>query len=175
LRGRGGAIFALAVYAALVLVRDFEHRKAVNALGSLTYRDEEPLRVSAFPSFWNPFLWNGVVETRNLFYVVEADSETGVVDPHNNAVFHLKPPETPVSLAAKHSYLGRVYLDWAQYPLVDPVRSTPGGDTTVQFEDLRFSYIQGMRNRRSPTLAGYVVITPNLQVKSQYIGEIQPD
>ncbi len=30
-----------------------------------------------------------------------------------------KPEETPVTLAAKRSYLGRVYLDWARYPVVE--------------------------------------------------------
>ena len=66
-RGRGAAIFALICLAAVILVRDFEHRRAVNALNARTYRGEDPLRVSAFPQPINPFSWNGVVETQRFF------------------------------------------------------------------------------------------------------------
>ena len=30
-----------------------------------------------------------------------------------------KPEETPVTLAAKNSYVGRVFLDWAKYPITE--------------------------------------------------------
>jgi len=50
----------------VILVRDFEHRRAVNALNARTYHGEDPLRVSAFPSHQS-FSWNGVVETRDFF------------------------------------------------------------------------------------------------------------
>ena len=66
-RGRGAAIFALICLAAVILVRDFEHRRAVNALNARTYRGEDPLRASAFPQPINPFSWNGVVETQDFF------------------------------------------------------------------------------------------------------------
>src|SRR5215469_9887215 len=47
-RGRGGAIFALVCVAAVIMVRHVEHRRAVTALNSITYRGEDPVRVSAF-------------------------------------------------------------------------------------------------------------------------------
>jgi hypothetical protein len=40
-------------------------------------------------------------------------------------------------LAAKASYLGRVYLDWAKFPITE-TESTPDGDYIVYFHDLRF-------------------------------------
>ena len=46
------------------------------------------------------------------------DSLTPEVDPQNKAVIYYKPPETDVTLAAKKTLLGRVYLDWAMYPFV---------------------------------------------------------
>ena len=33
------------------------------------------------------------------------------------------PEETPVTLAAKKSYWGRAFLDWAQYPITEVKRS----------------------------------------------------
>ena len=49
-----------------------------------------------------------------------------------------KPEETPVTLAAKSSELGRVYLDWAKYPVVEtePIES----GYIVRFRDLRYDY-----------------------------------
>ena len=47
-----------------------------------------------------------------------------------------KPEETPVTLAAKRSYLGRVYLDWAKYPVVETQEIESG--YIVRFRDLRY-------------------------------------
>jgi inner membrane protein len=161
-RGRGGAVFALVCIAALVFVRDFEHRRAVNALESLTYADEEPLRASAYPSPLNPFIWHGVVETHSFFEQTIVDASAGKVDPDNTAVIRYKPEETPVTLAAKKSYLGRIYLDWAQYPLVeaDPLPDKNG--YIVRFMDLRFAYIA--TRRKETTLGGYVILDQKLNV-----------
>ena len=41
------------------------------------------------------------------------------VDPDGRMRIQRKPEETPVTLAAKSSALGRVYLDWSKYPIVE--------------------------------------------------------
>lgn len=165
-RGRGGAVFALLCLAVLILVRDFEHRRAVAALNARTFHGEEPLRASAFPQPVNPFAWNGVVETRDFFLLVPVDSGAGEIDPRNEAVVRYKPQETPATLAAKKSYLGQVYLDWAQYPLVTEER-LEGGRFQVLFEDLRFQTVKGIAERRKPALARYIILDSHLQVESQ--------
>ncbi|MGC2697294.1 MAG: metal-dependent hydrolase, partial [Candidatus Angelobacter sp.] len=168
-RGRGGAIFALVCLAAVVLVRDFEHRRAVNALNARTYRNQDPLRASAFPQPINVFAWNGVVETQDFFELLPVDSTSGVVDGYNQAVVRFKPEETPATLAAKKSRLGQVFLDWAAYPFVT-VEGLDGGRYLVQFEDLRFESVERMRQRRPPPLAGYVILDPQLRVEEMYMG-----
>jgi inner membrane protein len=167
-RGRGGAITALVLMAALIGFRDFQHRKAVNALRSLTYHDEEAVRASAFPNPVNPFLWSGVIETQNFFETVPVDTWAAEVDPQGTASIRYKPEETPVTLAAKKSRLGRVYLDWSQYPLVEAGRMPDGKNYKVQFLDLRF---MNLGLRRSPVLAGYVILDPDLKVLDMYVGE----
>lgn len=168
-RGRGGAIFALVCFAAILFVRDFEHRRAVNALKAVTYRDEDPIRVSAFPVALNPFVWNGVVETHDFFETVMVDSYAGEVDPQENAVIRPKPEETPVTLAAKNSRLGRVFLDWAQYPVVEVEHLPNDKGYSVQFMDLRFEYNRA-RRRRS-ILGGTVLLDQKLNVVAMYMGE----
>jgi inner membrane protein len=173
-RGRGAAIFALICLAVVILVRDFEHRRAVNALNARTYHGEDPLRASAFPKPINPFSWNGVVETQGFLEMVPVDSGSGEIDPQNIAFVRYKPEETPVSLAAKKSRLGRVYLDWAQYPLVT-VEKLEGGGYQAQFEDLRFESAESVAQHRRPTLAGYVVLDRQLRVEKMATGRPQPD
>jgi inner membrane protein len=140
-RGRGWAIAALVAMVALWVGRDFEHRKAVNAMSALTYEGRDAIRLSAFPYYLNPFRWSGVVETANAFEVMPVDSLTGEVDPQGRARVYYKNGETAITVAAKKSRLGRVYLDWAQYPYVEqqPL-SAPESGWLVQFHDLRFAY-----------------------------------
>jgi inner membrane protein len=168
-RGRGAAIFALICVAAVILVRGIEHRRAVTALNSRTYRNEEPIRASAFPQPLNPFSWNGVVETQDFFQMTPVDSGSGEVDPLNMGVVRFKPEEMPVSLAAKKSRLGRVYLDWAAYPLVT-VEKLEGGRYLAHFEDLRFESAENVAQHRPPVLAGYVVLDQQLHVEEMGMG-----
>ena len=118
-RGRLAATVALLGVVAVWGVRDYEHRRAVNALEARLYDGDDPIRASAYPNWLNPFHWDGVVETQNFFATMLVDSSTPEVDPEGRMRIRHKPEETPVTLAAKRSYLGRVYLDWAQYPIAE--------------------------------------------------------
>jgi inner membrane protein len=168
-RGRGGAVFALVCLATVIFARDFEHRRAVTALKSLTYQGQDALRASAFPNPIDLFSWNGMVETKDAFELLPVDSNAGEVDPHNLAVIRYKPPETPVTLAAKNSRLGRVFLDWAQYPWVEATQ-LEGDRTLVTFTDLRFSSAESLRRRMASPLTGYVTLDRQLRVEGQGMG-----
>ncbi len=159
--GRIGATLALLGVVGLWGVRDYEHRRAVNALEARTYQNADPIRASAFPLWWNPFLWNGVVETNKFFATMRVDALGPEVDPGDEMQILYKPEETPVTLAAKKSYLGRVYLDWAKYPIVETEPLNFGQDGyIVRFKDLRF-YDPG---RKAPALSANVVLDRNLKV-----------
>jgi inner membrane protein len=136
-RGRTTARLALLCVAALYAARDFEHRRAVHVLEHQQFESAVPLRASAYPYYWNLFRWNGVAETKNFFAGSEINARTGKLD-RSELELIPKPPETPVTLAAKRSYLGRVYLDWAQYPLV--TETDLDRKFVVEFRDLRFDY-----------------------------------
>ena len=169
--GRWGATLALLGVIALWGVRDFEHRHAVNALQARTYESANSVRASAFPLWSSPFRWVGVVETQNFFATMMVDSITPEVDPNGEMQIIYKPEETPVTLAAKRSYLGRVYLDWAQYPLTEtePLASGEQG-YIVRFKDLRFE--QPGRSSRK-VLEANVELDRNLIVVGENFGAVR--
>jgi inner membrane protein len=147
-RGRLAATAALVGVALVWGLRDYEHRRAVGALAARTYDSAEPLRVSAYPTMIDPFHWFGVVETSSFFVLAPVDSVSPEVDPDGRLEVRYKPEETPITLAAKTSYLGRVYLDWAQYPITETeTLQFPQEGYLVHFQDLRFEQVPGLFDR----------------------------
>jgi inner membrane protein len=168
-RGPGGRLAASLALIGIVLmwgVRDYEHRRAVSALQARDYNRVDPIRVSAYPKPIDPFHWYGVVETPAFFALAPVDSLTPDVDDEAMYVRY-KPEETPITLAAKKSYAGRVFLDWAQYPITETeILEAPDGGYIVHFQDLRYLQIpdaaRGNRGRR--VLGAAVEIDKNLHV-----------
>jgi inner membrane protein len=139
-RGRVAATLALVGIVFLWGLRDYEHRRAVNALQSRTYNGADPLRASAYPKYVDPFHWDGVVETPAFFALASVNSLTPEVDPEGRLEIRYKPEETPVTLAAKNSYVGRRFVDWAQYPIAETeTLQPPQQGWIVLFQDLRYS------------------------------------
>jgi inner membrane protein len=168
-KGQWAAGVALVAVVLVWTVRDYEHRRAVNALEARTYQDANPLRVGAYPTWVNPFQWHGVVETKNLFALVSVDSAVPEVDPGDNMQIRYKPEETAATLAAKTSALGRVYLDWARFPITE-TEALPDGAAVVTFEDLRFSGT--WRRTTSKPLSAGVVVNPNGKVVREFFGPV---
>jgi inner membrane protein len=169
-RGRVAATLALTCVAALWAVRSYEATKIRRALAQQRFNAELPLRVSAYP-YWTKtrswlivMRWSAVIETSESFATADVNSATGNPDAATLIII-AKPPDTAATLAAKRSYLGRVYLDWARYPLV--TETYEGQDSVVHFQDLRFGY----RGLRRPTLlAASVKLDSNLRVIGESMG-----
>ena len=114
-QGRAGAITALVCLLLLWGYRDYQHRRAVNAMDSFLYRGAMPQRVAAYPYMVNPFRWHGVVETADFFETVPVNS-LGPRDEDSGAHIFYKPEATDVLSVAKSTYFGRVYFDWRCFP-----------------------------------------------------------
>lgn len=183
-RGKGKPAGKVAATLALIAVfaywglRDYEHRRALAALQAREYQGADAMRVSAYPYWVNPFRWYGVVETPNFFATMDVDSlnfnsMSPEVDPEAQMRIQYKPEETPVTLAAKKTYLGRVYLSWAQYPVTETeelANHTALNDRAayvVHFRDLRYDYPG--RDARA-TLGASVALTRDLQVVDERFG-----
>jgi inner membrane protein len=169
-RGRVAASLALAGVVFLWGLRDYEHRRAVHALEARSYNGADPVRVSAYPKWIDPFHWFGVVETPAFFALAPVNSLLPEVDPEGRMEVRYKPEETPVTLAAKKSYAGRVFLDWAQYPITETeILEPPEQGSVVLFQDLRFVGMSIARGRGRRALSRAVKIDKNLSV----VGDVE--
>jgi inner membrane protein len=132
---RRGAIVSLCGVVALWGLRDIVHRRVVNMLSAVTYNNENPQQVAAFPAPTNPFQWTGVVETQSGFTVVDADALAGNVDRRSERVFQ-KPQDSPALEAAMDTRTVKIFLDFARFPWAE-IEPTDNGETVI-FHDLRF-------------------------------------
>lgn len=168
-RGPGGRVAATLALVGIVLLwglRDYEHRRAVGALEARTYNGADPMRASAYPKWIDPFHWYGVVETRAFFALASVNSLGPEVDPEDRLEIRYKPEETPITLAAKNSYVGRVFLDWAQYPITETeTLQPPQQGSIVLFQDLRYAGIpRSITGRSRGGLSRAVQLDQNLHV-----------
>jgi inner membrane protein len=164
--GKLAAKLALVGVVALWSVRDFEHRRAVRFVRSESYQGAAPIRAAAYPYWWNPFRWHSVAETQNFYATMGVGSSTGHI---SQVRVYPKPQESPVILAARKSYLGRVYLDWAKYPIVKvyPLKDAGAIAYRVQFEDLRYAYSEATG---SSPLSASEELNSNLEVVEEGFG-----
>jgi inner membrane protein len=154
---RGAAAFALISIVFVFGIRDHQHRHVLLQLNARVYQGRPPIRASAYPYFWSPFVWKGVVETREFFDTVQVSTLHGASGPDTMRTYYKK-EDTPVIVAAKKTELGRAYLDWARYPIAETQDEVPGASGyRVLFYDLRSI-------RR---VYGVVELDRNLQVSSE--------
>jgi inner membrane protein len=129
-----GAVFSLCALLFLWGLRDVAHRRVLGFLEAHTYSDQNPLRVGAFPTPFNPFAWMGVVETDTTYQVLPTSALENDVDPRSALQFH-KPQASPALDAALATRTGRIFMDFARFPWAQTEESDEGFD--VQIRDLR--------------------------------------
>lgn len=187
-RGRGWAWTALIFMLLYWAVRNGEHE---HALALLRNNNDLPVpvsRVAAEPRMFDPFAWKGLLETSAAYRTAQVKTLDDQITIGDAPVY--KPAETPVLEAAKQSYLGRVYLDWANWPLVEDMGEVaipgepapPKGQAwhAVEFRDLRYTSTaaalglnEGAGAGRQAPLSGwvYVNVTHGMQpeVEAMYM------
>jgi inner membrane protein len=174
-RGRGWAIAALVFIVLYWGLRNAEHAHALELVRTGTYTREPLIRVAAEPHVLDPFEWRVIMETADYFQTAEVRTIGDRVDTDEYADVIYKAPVTPAVMAAKQSYLGRVYLDWSKWPVAEDLGtvSVPGADApqpgwhTVEFEDLRFGYRP--MGTTEPTLGGWVYVGPSGEIEGMYM------
>lgn len=173
-RGRGWALAALAGVVAFWGLRMVERDKAIELTREAGITQEQILRITANPYPINPFRWQTLIETPLVYQTATVNILSGEVssDPTAN-VFH-KPATTLATLVAKRSWLGRIYLDWSQFPIVNDMGATPSGFTTVTFRDLRFLNSTPLPGNDRAPLSGSVIVNDDRRVDSMEMdGRVQ--
>ncbi len=167
-RGRGWAIAALVGILMLWGLRVLERSKAIELARNADLNGEAVVRATADPYPINPFRWQTIVETPLLYQVGTVNTLTDEVVANRQADVFRKPATTLSALVAKRSWLGHVYLDWSQYPIVTETGTDPDGLTTVTFRDLRFIYPVPIPGRdatpNSAPLSGAVMVNDDRRV-----------
>ena len=157
-RGRGWAIAGLIGVAALYALRYTERDKAIQI--ATQNGPAGATQVFANPHPGNPFLWSMVTDTPESYVLSAVDSRRGLVLPGSETLY--KPPVSLPILAAKRTYLGRVYLDWSMFPVMSqaPDTSDPNHPLVqVRFADARFMYDSLLSNgRNDPPITGKVTL-----------------
>ena len=172
-RGRGLAIAALVIIAAFWLVRDVQHRQALRMLASRDYPTGVMKRAGVMPYPIDPFHWFAVVETENAYETFDVRSNDLKMTSYGSDGTFFKPPETAASLAAKSSPVGKVYLDWAMFPLTQTLPESDG--YTVYFRDVRYFYSpvpsRTDESEIRSTLGAHVELDRRLNVVGMWMGK----
>jgi inner membrane protein len=138
-RGRTFAAIALMFMCGLWLLRAVEHHRAIALTIEESPPDEFVQRIAAEPYPVDPFRWHTIVDAGPYYRAAEVNTLGQLVNSDPTQDVSYKPADTPATLTAKKSPLGRVYLDWSKYPLVEE-SGKYGKWTEVTFRDLRFTY-----------------------------------
>jgi inner membrane protein len=161
-RGRPSAIAALVGIAALYLFRYDQRNQAL--LHARAVAPAETTRIFASPYPVNPFEWHVVTDTPGA-YLLSTVNNRSTEDPVVTDTLY-KSASTMEMLVAKRTYLGRIYLDWSQYPVITELPETDDPHhpmTAVTFSDARFYYNSSLfhgrpENGAPPVLAGTVLL-----------------
>ncbi|MBI2686784.1 MAG: metal-dependent hydrolase [Acidobacteria bacterium] len=135
--GRGWAIFGLAFVVLWAGGRWVLHQRAVETLGARNYHGQAPVRVAAWPTPWNPLLWQGYVSTEGFWGLYRVDLGRDF-DPEAGSIY-FKPEGAELVNAARRTPEAQAFLRFAQFPVwrMLPV-AEPEGGTLVEATDVRF-------------------------------------
>ncbi|HET9086081.1 MAG TPA: metal-dependent hydrolase [Acidobacteriaceae bacterium] len=176
-RGRGWAISALCVGLVLGCWRWAEHQRALHLLAQQSYENENVLKISASPYPVDVFRWFGVVETADFYQTAILNTGTDSLSSRVPEDRYFKQPQSSAVRTAESSYLGRVFLDWSQFPFVSKSRTFGGVANaaqyvSVRFQDLRFAYdVLFLHGKADNPLGGTVLIAPNGKVEEMQMGD----
>jgi len=135
--GRGWAVFGLMFMVLWAGGRWMLHERALETLRTRNYQGQSPVRVAAWPTPWNPFVWQGYVSTETFWGLHRLDLKTEF-DPERGSVY-FKPEEAELVNAARRTPQAQAFMRFAQFPVwrIVPV-AEPEGATLVEATDVRF-------------------------------------
>jgi inner membrane protein len=135
--GRGWAIAALLLVGGYEFGRYLAHDRALDVLNARIYDGSVPSQVAAFPNFWNPVRWRGLVETSDAYRLFQMSLAENF-DPARGTLLYKAQPNAAM-IAASRTEVFQRFLSFSPFPLwrTAPL-AEPEGATEVEVFDLRF-------------------------------------
>ena len=136
--GNSVAIAALTLISLFECGRAVLHARAVGSLQSRVYEEQQPMQVAALPDAFNPFRWQGIVETENAFLTVPIGN-SGDPDLQELQTYY-KPVQSAAWKALRTQESFRFFSYFARFPAwsLVPITLNNGQGTEVDETDLRF-------------------------------------
>lgn len=176
----------LAIAALLFMVALWSYRAMQRSDAKLQARNQDYAsgtigRMALNPYPIDPYRWYVVAETAKAMETGTFDNRINNYDADTMKTLS-KPPITPAVQAAKKSWLGRVYLDWSRYPMVEdrgtveqlhPELDLDPQERTwrvVRFTDLRFGYPVLGRSGSTAPLGAEAWVDSSLHVQRVFLG-----
>jgi len=133
------AAVCLLLIAAYWVSKDVSHRLAIAELRQKGYSTGPPLRVAALPEIFDPFAWDGVVETESAYHFAAVGWRVfqNRFESRNGRLYH-KVEQVEVVEAAKKGVEAQIFLNFARFPLFRVEPMSQGYE--VFLSDLRFEY-----------------------------------
>lgn len=132
-----GAVIALLLVVVYATERGILHQRALQTLMAHDYHGAAPLSAGAFPDSVSPFLWNGLVATRNTIEEVSVPVGSGD-EFHAESSLSIYKPETSLALnVAQRTPFAEQFLRFAQFPIAELQTIPAGSEVTIR--DLRFA------------------------------------
>ena len=158
--GRGWAAFALSFILIYTGARVMLHQRAIAVLESRVYLGEDPRRVAAWPTPFNPFRWTGYAEGAN-FQTLHDVNLNDEFDPLAGRIFYRMQNLEALGAARKTTTMER-FLQFAQFPIwrTTPLADPPGA-LQIEVGDLRFGQPPDLH------FVVTVVLDRNLRVMSE--------
>lgn len=132
--GRGWAMFGLLFLVLWAGGRWVLHERAVETLRTRMYEGQAPVRVAAWPTPWNPFVWQGYVSAEPFWGLYKVDLQREF-DPERGAIYY-KPEEAEAVNAARRTPEAQAFLRFAQYAVWRVLPLAEG--VQVEATDVRF-------------------------------------
>lgn len=179
--GQGLALTALIAMVCLWSYRAMQRSDAKLQARNQDYASGTIGRMALNPYPIDPWRWYVVAETANAMETGTFDNRISNYDVDTMKTLS-KPPATPAVQAAKKSWLGRVYLDWSRYPMVEdrgtveqlhPELDLDPQERTwrvVRFTDLRFGYPVLGRSGSTAPLGAEAWVDGSLHVQRVFLG-----
>lgn len=134
--GRFAALVTLVMMVLYIGGREMLHSRAMGLLESRDYHREPPQKTAAFPSSTKPFAWRGVVSTAGAIDELNISLLPGANFDPDRAVLHYKPEDSSAIAAAQNTPDGRLFLNYARFPLATIEQQDTGFN--VMLRDVRF-------------------------------------